>query len=198
MTPEIKEQKQYLRQKIKTQLLGINAKDRKLASEKICLSIKNYLSEQSNEIKQILLFAGDNTEPDLSCLIEKNIAPNRVFAYPRVNGPHLEFCSIQHLNQLKKGAYGLLEPNRESLILASDLFARNNTLVLIPGRAFSDKGNRLGRGGGYYDRTLKNIPVKNRIGISFEIQFLSASDFPKEDHDQNVGKLITENRRYEF
>ena len=45
-------------------------------------------------------------------------------------------------------------------------------LVLVPGVAFDRKNNRLGRGAGYYDRFLKDLPTTPSIGLAFDFQVL--------------------------
>lgn len=62
--------------------------------------------------------------------------------------------------------------------------------LLIPGLAFSLKGERLGRGGGYYDRYLEhNIPV--RIALTYSA--LICDNIPVDSHDAAMDFIITEN-----
>lgn len=61
--------------------------------------------------------------------------------------------------------------------------------LLVPGSAFSKIGERLGRGGGYYDRYLENFQGK-ACGICFTDQL--RDNLPKENHDMPVHALITE------
>lgn len=61
--------------------------------------------------------------------------------------------------------------------------------LLIPGLAFSLKGERLGRGGGYYDRYLAhNIPL--RIALTYS--GLICENIPVKDHDALMDFIITE------
>ena len=69
---------------------------------------------------------------------------------------------------LRRGAYGILEPKKESC-KPLDLSALD--LVLVPGIAFDKKNHRLGRGLGYYDRFLQNLPSHiPTIGLAFDFQ----------------------------
>lgn len=61
-------------------------------------------------------------------------------------------------------------------------------LLLIPGLMFSLKGERLGRGGGYFDRFLPNYKGRT-IGVCYEENIGS---FPVEDHDCKVQGILTE------
>ncbi len=66
-------------------------------------------------------------------------------------------------------------------------------LIIVPGVAFTVQGDRLGMGGGYYDRFLKQInPDTPTVALSFETQILE--DIPLEDNDMAVDYIITENR----
>ncbi|MCX5706588.1 MAG: 5-formyltetrahydrofolate cyclo-ligase, partial [Candidatus Omnitrophica bacterium] len=58
-----------------------------------------------------------------------------------------------------------------------------------PGLAFDKKGNRLGRGKGYYDRFLKKIPKDTpSIGLAFDLQILPS--VPTSSHDVSVSKVL--------
>jgi len=77
-------------------------------------------------------------------------------------------CILREGAKLKKGLYGIGEPtNREYVSL------NRIDLVITPGVAFDKKGNRLGRGKGYYDRFLKDFPEgKTYLGLAFDFQIL--------------------------
>ena len=62
-------------------------------------------------------------------------------------------------------------------------------LLLVPGVAFTDTGNRLGYGGGFYDRFLKEHPCKT-IGIGYDFQLLK--ELPTEEHDICLDEVITD------
>lgn len=63
------------------------------------------------------------------------------------------------------------------------------TLMLVPGVAFTQDGKRLGRGGGWYDRALTNLPkCIDTIGICAKERLLS--DLPTEEHDRKVSKVL--------
>ena len=46
------------------------------------------------------------------------------------------------------------------------------TLVIVPGRAFDNEGHRLGRGRGFYDRLLPQLPHAVKAGVCFDCQKL--------------------------
>ena len=67
---------------------------------------------------------------------------------------------------------------------------REIELALIPGVAFDRKGNRLGRGKGYYDRTLDRLTHAHRIGICFGFQL--TEKIPVENNDRTMDEVWTE------
>lgn len=64
-------------------------------------------------------------------------------------------------------------------------------VVVVPGIAFTERGDRLGQGGGWYDRFLGSIPANcATIGVGFESQMLD--ELPTEPHDIRVDVVVTE------
>lgn len=64
-------------------------------------------------------------------------------------------------------------------------------IYLVPGLAFDLAGNRLGRGGGYYDMELaKRRPDSLTIGVTLESRIVTS--IPAEPHDQPVSHIVTE------
>lgn len=62
-------------------------------------------------------------------------------------------------------------------------------VALVPGVAFTSAGDRLGRGGGYYDRLLAQLPpAVRRIGVCHPLQIRDT--LPVEDHDVAVDELL--------
>ena len=80
------------------------------------------------------------------------------------------------------GDFNILEPQNEPYTGGFDL-------IIVPGVAFDRKGNRLGRGRGYYDRFLcQHLDVK-RIGICFDFQLVD--EVPAEDFDIRMNEVIS-------
>jgi len=84
------------------------------------------------------------------------------------------------------GHYGIQEPETPSLVPIDDI-----DLIILPGVAFDTNGNRLGRGGGYYDRMLDGFSGKT-VAAAFEFQLIS--NIPNESHDMPVNCIVTESK----
>jgi 5-formyltetrahydrofolate cyclo-ligase len=68
-------------------------------------------------------------------------------------------------------------------------------VVLVPGLAFGERGGRLGRGGGHYDRFLREARRHGSIAaiaMAFELQMVA--EVPREAHDEPVDVIVTEAR----
>lgn len=89
---------------------------------------------------------------------------------------------------LESGKWGIREPKIEGLI---PIDPREIDLIFVPGAAFDLTGNRVGYGGGYYDRFLPQLRREvPKVAIAFACQVLP--EIPTEPFDQKVDALITE------
>lgn len=138
--------------------------------------------------RRIMLFCGVGREPDTRPLIEHALAGGKLVALPRITGRGvMEAAETRAIRELVTGAFGIPEPpaQRES-VPPEEL-----DLIVVPAAAFTVRGERLGRGGGYYDRFL----LKTRgftVGFARETNVLDL--IPTEPHDISVDCLITESR----
>jgi 5-formyltetrahydrofolate cyclo-ligase len=171
-------EKSLIREFIKSELRKLTPADREARSTAICGKLGEVLSDR----KKIGLFAPTETEPDLDILWKTSLAQNRLIAYPKCQGDHLQFCAVSSLSCLQPGKFGIREPDATRTV--SDLHA-----VVVPGMAFTKTGARVGRGAGLYDRFLQTQPgTLLKVGVCFSFQVLS--ELPREKHDVNVDLLV--------
>ena len=137
-------------------------------------------------VQTIALYAGRRGELDPSLAAPALRARGVRTVYPRVAGKaRLEFHAA-HEAALAPAPYDLLEPAAASLPAGSiDAF-------VVPGVAFTEDGERLGQGGGYYDATLSAAPHALRIGYAHDEQV--APFIPTDAHDQRVDVVVTPTR----
>ncbi len=93
--------------------------------------------------------------------------------------------------QLRPGYCGIPEPDPALALLLSPA---EIDLVLLPGSVFDLQGNRLGYGGGYYDRFLANdVPRATlRVALAYDLQIVA--QVPAQAHDEPLDYLLTETR----
>ena len=68
----------------------------------------------------------------------------------------------------------------------------DDVLFLVPGVAFDFRGVRLGRGGGWYDRTLAQHPEGTRLGLGYEFQLVP--ELPEAPWDVRMHAIVTDAR----
>ena len=143
----------------------------------------------------IFFFASFRSEVSTGPLMEESLKRGKRVVVPRVDrdSKSLKLYEITALSELVPGYMGIPEPEvseeRRRDINDADL-------VIMPGAAFDTHGNRLGYGGGYYDRLLsglvKNIPL---IAIAYEEQIIES--VPVGPHDIRVHVIVTDSRTIE-
>lgn len=109
------------------------------------------------------------------------------FYLPRVNGVNLDILPYDR-SRLAIGAFHIEEPLGDDTADISQI-----ELIIVPAIAYDRRGNRVGRGKGYYDRLL-NTTKATKIGVGYDFQFIE-DDIPAEPHDVAVDIVITESRR---
>ena len=101
----------------------------------------------------------------------------------------LVFRKTETIDGLSAGAFGIPEPP----VSAPKLEDATEAIVLVPGRAFSKTGERMGRGNGGYDRWIRAkrnaSPATSYWGICHECQVVDR--VPMEAHDERVDRVIT-------
>lgn len=107
----------------------------------------------------------------------------KCIAVPKVSGKDMDFYVIKGRCDLEEGTMGIMEP-KVSCIKIHDTDAP----VIVPGIAFDKKRNRLGYGGGYYDRFFEQEPCHRRIAIAYDFQIFDR--IPSDPHDRAVDMII--------
>ncbi|WP_026039099.1 5-formyltetrahydrofolate cyclo-ligase [Sporolactobacillus vineae] len=129
-------------------------------------------------------------EIETTRIISRAWEENKGVAVPKCDPrrKELTFYRIHSLDQLAEGFYGLKEPipERTTVVTPEQL-----DLVIVPGVVFDPSGNRIGYGGGYYDRFLSGYRGRT-VSLLLEMQL--AGTLPSEKHDRRIDQLITEDR----
>ena len=118
-----------------------------------------------------------STEPLVEECLERGFA---VYA-PRVEGK--EMVAVLYGEDFMISGQGIREPIGEA-------FDGDVDIVILPLLAVDEQGNRLGYGGGYYDRYLRKHTKSLKVGYCFDFQVLK--EVPKEDGDEPLDVLVTD------
>lgn len=138
--------------------------------------IYTYVS-MDNEIDTIMLI-------DYSLSLEK-----RVFV-PRVSGRDMEFYEISDISELSPGYMGIYEPD----INGKEPDYSRTGFMCMPGLAFDKSYNRIGYGGGFYDRYLSVENKLYKAALAYEAQLLES--IPAQDGDVRPDMIVTEENIY--
>ena len=84
---------------------------------------------------------------------------------------------------MEKGYAGIPEPVADAPV-ADDPAA----LVLMPGLAFTEKGDRMGYGGGFYDKFLAAEPDHPTVALCYDFQMVDY--IPTDDYDIPVDRVL--------
>lgn len=117
------------------------------------------------------------------------LAAGASLCYPRVAGKGtLAFYPHREGDGWETGPYGILEP---SVPAGVEPRVSGWDIVIVPGLAFDRRGNRLGRGFGYYDRFLGGLPEGvPRVGLAWAAQLVPG--VPVDAWDVPLHALVTE------
>jgi 5,10-methenyltetrahydrofolate synthetase len=172
--------KKKARQRIK-RLISVMTAEQKSAQS---AAIWERLEQNDAFVKatDILIYWSMDDEVQTPAFIEKWTAAGKRFYLPSIQGDNLIVKRYQ--GTLKPGEqFGIPEPLGEQISDLSPI-----TLILVPGRAFDAQGNRMGRGRGFYDRLLPQLPHAVKAGVCFDCQKLPS--VPTDENDIKMDFVI--------
>lgn len=154
------------------------------------LIIMEYLTglPEYKKAERILAYVDFRNEVRTAGLISRALSEGKHVAVPKCREHEMDFIEISDISDLKKGAFGILEPDYGTPVIWGD------ALMIMPGAVFDRQLNRIGYGGGYYDRYLSVHPVHMRVALAFDLQV--CDEITAEDTDIKPSMLITENGFY--
>lgn len=183
--------KQAFRKTIFQQRDALTAEQIREKSLKIADNLYGLLSYQ--QAGTVMFFLSFRSEVDTRPAVEKSMALGKQVCIPKALPKTREMVPSQLLDweqDLALGAYDIPEPRPEALRLVEPA---QIDLLIVPGVAFDLKGNRLGYGGGYYDRFFPLLrPETPLVALAFELQIVFS--VPVEEWDQQVHCIVTEDR----
>ena len=174
-----------LKSKLRKKILKIrketNKKDIKIDFKKVL----NFFKEKKITKKNIGGYFPVNFEIDDLELL-KNFEKNKFkISLPAIKKNfEMNFYKWKFSEPLKINRYGIPEPEKKFLVYPD--------ILLVPLVAFDKKLNRLGYGGGYYDRLIAKLSKKKKIikvGLALSIQKIN--NVPTNEYDQKLDHIIT-------
>ena len=124
--------------------------------------------------QSVALYAATRGETDTSLLLAHALLAEKKVFFPRMRKNEkgiMDFVRITSPDELREGAFGILEPAPELSGLGAE--DASFDLCVVPGLVFSLAGNRMGYGGGYYDRFFTAARILTRIGLCYSFQIVT-------------------------
>ncbi|MBR5116146.1 MAG: 5-formyltetrahydrofolate cyclo-ligase [Lachnospiraceae bacterium] len=145
----------------------------------------------------VLTYLSCRGETDTRMLIRDAAEAGKAVYAPRITdrqAGEMEFFRLDAGFGTRPGPYGIEEPAGEERL--PDDCAGSRTLILLPGVGFSENRDRIGYGGGFYDRYLaRRTDLMNRIALCYDCQVTEVvSRVPFAATDIRPDRIITETR----
>ncbi|WP_311407175.1 5-formyltetrahydrofolate cyclo-ligase [Liquorilactobacillus uvarum] len=137
--------------------------------------------------RTIGLTISSNNEIDTKPIIlQARMQAKKIFV-PRIRARHqMDFFQLRNDTVIKKNDFGIYEPQgKNGLILKEDI-----DLMIVPGIAFSSEGDRIGFGGGYYDRYLLNFKGAT-VSLADPLRLYKHRVWILDETDRQIDKIVT-------
>lgn len=164
----------------------MNTNDRRVESQIVVRELRKLLPDGH---RAIAAYSPYVDEPDISRLVTDLLEQKNVICMGKVEGNRMVMHRIRSFDDLHRNPVtNIVEPRERSPLDESAV-----DIAIVPGRAFTKDGARLGRGNGGYDRWIaeqrKRNPKTVMIGVCFDCQVVQ--EIPMEAHDEAVDLVLT-------
>lgn len=145
------------------------------------------------EAQMVMLYLDFRNEVATGELVKETLAAGKRVVVPITDTKNTALIPsevIHYPDDITLGTWDIPEPKKAAVrpVELTDI-----DIVIVPGVAFDPQGNRLGYGGGFYDRfLLRTKPGTTFVALAFEMQI--RDEVYPEAHDHPVHYVITENR----
>lgn len=140
--------------------------------------------------KKIFIYISFGSEVDTKRFINHALNDNKEIYVPKTNKTTKEMLAIKinSLDNMDVDKWGILEPKSVDKNKIGESF----DVVIMPGVAFDRIGDRIGYGGGYYDKYISNTNLQCiKLALAYDLQIVN--EFKSEQHDIKVDYIITNN-----
>ena len=132
--------------------------------------------------KTVLIYYPTHNEVDVLSLIKKH-KKTKTFLFPVTHRHSMDACPYEGNAKMHRGKYNIPEPTTAPYKGPIDL-------IIVPGVGFDKSGNRLGRGGGYYDKFITAVGKNTQlIGVGYDFQLIE--EVPANRRDKKMDYIVT-------
>jgi len=179
--------------KLRKQLLNQRDEMKKDEVEKLSKEIMEKLIKlpELRQSKVVMSYLSFKNEVDTEAIIDWcfNQGKEVVIPYCEMGSNEIIPCKLYPDRRgLEKNKFGIWEPKKD---LKTSIEIDNIDVIIVPGVGFDNNCNRLGFGGGYYDRFLaKRQRETQAIAICYQNQIVES--IPTDDYDIKMDMVVTE------
>lgn len=160
----------------------MDAKACAMRSSAICKRLS--MLDEYRQADNICAYISKGNEVDTKPIIDLAWSQGKNIYVPKVYGRDMHFIRICSYDDLQKGNFGIYEPVSDEY---SDV---DSGLMIMPGVAFDRECNRIGFGGGYYDRYLEEHGQLITVALAYDLQIVSQIDSEQTDIKPHI--ILTE------
>ncbi|MBO7282412.1 MAG: 5-formyltetrahydrofolate cyclo-ligase [Alistipes sp.] len=176
-------EKSEIRAEVRRRIKELTSEQKSLSATKIFTTIEQ--NQNFAKAECIALFASMRDEVSTDYALSAWLKMGKRIVVPRVEGDIMRFYDYSP-DRMQTGSFGIEEPIGDKEVSPAEI-----DLIIVPARAFTRSGKRLGRGGGFYDKYMSlNGFRAYKIGIAFSIQIFDS--LPCDAHDIKVDEVITD------
>lgn len=179
-------EKAAIRKSVRAALATMTPQQKAAESSLICDRVLKLEVYQRAHV--VMMFVPLPDEPLIEPLAKQALAKGKILVIPRPNWDDNSMTAglVQSWpGDLAKDFKGFTGPRED----APSYDPGSIHCVLVPGLAFTLTGVRLGRGGGFYDRYLPQVPIQRRIGVCYRCQLVDR--IPLLPHDEAMAHVMT-------
>lgn len=173
--------KKELRKQIRAQKRAMTPEKIEAASDNLAQQF--YATAYYQNAAVIYGYLPYNQEVRTVPILEQALRDGKKVAVPKVYGDTMRFIYLDDLTRVAPSEMGIPEPVADAPVACDE-----RALVLMPGLAFDKKGNRMGYGGGYYDKFLAEEPNHPTVALCYGFQMVE--HIPTEDYDIPVDLVL--------
>ena len=188
--------KKEIRKQILAERRALDEETVALASQVVCRKVLGI--DAYEEAEDVCLYMPIRNEIDAMLLAEPAMAEGKRVWVPKVIEKHsakgagagvMRFNAYTGEDDIVTGAYDIRESTSEEFLEPTD-----KTLIIMPGAVFTPWRDRIGYGGGFYDRFLDEHPQCRTIALCFDLQVVD--EIPTEEFDRKPDYVVSETSIY--
>lgn len=179
--------KAEIRKEVSDRIKALTPGKRAAAERRLGISFAVFLRRSFRPGDLVMGYCPLPDEPDITPVLELLLESGYRLCLPVIT-PHNGMVA-REVTDLKTDLLTNHWHIREPSAFCPEAVPLDIRLVIVPGRAFTPGGARLGRGKGFYDRFLPRTPAR-RVALAYQCQIYAEDELPVEEHDARLHEIF--------